>query len=67
MFTLKFTLNRVPTAQGKQGKWPKQNSCPGKHTEIWNLAKTQGIWLACVVNSLILSVKDVLIFAVKIF
>ena len=31
-------LNGVPTAQGKQGKWPQ---------------KSQGIWFAQVVNSLI--------------
>ena len=46
--------NRVPTAQGKQGKWQQQKSLSGK---------TQGIWFAQVVNSLILKVKDILIFA----
>ena len=57
---------RVPTAQGKQGKWPKKNPCQGKHREFGNFPKTQGIWFAQVVNSLILKVKDILKFAVKI-
>ena len=58
--------NRVPTAQGKQGKWPKKIPCQGKHKEFGNFAKTQEIWFAQVVNSLILKVKDVSIFAAKI-
>ena len=58
---------RVPTAQGKQGKWAKKNPCQGKHREFClNTGKTHGILLAQVVNSLILKVKDVLIFAAKI-
>ena len=56
---------RVPTAQGKQGKWPK-NPCQGKHREFGNFAKTQGILFAQVVNSLILKVKDILVFAANI-
>ena len=53
-------------AQGKQGKWPPKNPCQGKHREFGNFAKTTGIWFALVVNSLILKVKDILIFAVNI-
>ena len=52
-----FSYVRVPTAQGKQGKWPQKNPCHGKHREFGNLAKTQGIWFAQVVNSLILKIK----------
>ena len=58
---------RVSTAQGKQGKWFLKNPCQGKHREFGNFAKTQGIWFALVVNSLILKVKDILIFAAKIY
>ena len=60
---------RVPTAQakqGKQGKWPKKNPCQGKHRELGNFAKTQGILFAQVVNSLMPKVKDIVIFAAKI-
>ena len=57
---------RVPTAQGKQGKWPQKNPCQGKHREFGNFAKTQGILFAQVVNSLFLKVKDIAIFAAKI-
>ena len=60
---------RVPTAQGKQGKWQKK-SLSGKTQGIWkfcqNTGKTQGIWFAQVVNSLILKVKDTSIVAAKI-
>ena len=56
----------MPTAQGKRGKWPKKNPCQGKHREFENFAKTQGIWFAQVVNSLVLKVKDISKFAVKI-
>ena len=38
----------------------------GKHREFGNFAKTEGIWFAQVLNSLILMVKDILIFAAKI-
>ena len=70
---------RVPTAQGKQGKWPKQIPCQGKHREFGNFTKTQGSWKFCqntgktqgilfaqVINSLFLKVKDTAIFAAKI-
>ena len=51
-------INRVPTAQGKQGKWPKK-------FPVGNFVKTQGILLAQVVNSLILKVKGIAIVAAK--
>ena len=44
----------------------KKNPCQGKHREFRNFAKTQGIWFAQVVNSLILKVKDISVFAAKI-
>ena len=44
--------SRVPTAQGKEGKWPEKN-CQGKHREFGNFAKTQGMLFAQVVRSLI--------------
>ena len=53
--------------RGKQGKWPKKNPCQGKHRELGIFAKTQGIWFAQVVNSLILMVKDISIFEAKFF
>ena len=36
-----------------------KNPSQGKHREFGNFAKTQGIWFAQVVNSLILKVKDI--------
>ena len=63
------TKSRVPTAQGKQGNG-KIDSPSGKTQGIWkfcqNTGKTQEIWFAQVVNSLILNLKDISIFAVKI-
>ena len=50
-----FIILRVPTAQLKK-KSVK---------EYGNFAKTQGIWFAQVVNSLILKVKDILMIAAK--
>ena len=44
----------------------KQNPSQEKHREFGNFAKTQGIWFAQVVNSKILKVKDISIFAAKI-
>ena len=68
-------LLRVPTAQGKQGKWPKRFPVRentgnleilSKHREFsLNTEKTQGILLAQVVNVLILKVKDIAIVAAK--
>ena len=37
-----------------------------KHREFGNFAKTQGIWFCQVVNSLILKVKDISVFAPNI-
>ena len=53
---------------GKTGKMAKKSPCPGKHREFGNFAKTQGILLMFVqvINSLILKVKDTVIFATKI-
>ena len=51
---------------GKTGKVTKEIPCRGKHREIGNFAKTQGILFAQVVHSLIIKVKDILIFAAKI-
>ena len=50
---------------GRTGKLVKQNPCQGKHREFGNFVKTQGIWFAQVVNSLILKVKSIPIFAAK--
>ena len=67
-----FTLYRVPTPQGKQGKQGKlpKRILSGKTQGIWkfcqNTGKTQGIWFAQVVNSLILKVKNISVFAAKI-
>ena len=65
----------VPTAQGKQGKWPKKIPVRentgnlemlSKHREFClNTGKTQGFLLAQVVNVLILKVKDFGIVAAK--
>ena len=53
------------------GKMAKKNPCQGKHREFGkfcqNTGKTQGILFAQVVNSLILKVKDISIFAAKIY
>ena len=46
---------------GKQGKWP----CHGKHREFGNFARTQGILFGQVVNSFILKIQDIAIFAAK--
>ena len=51
---------------GKTGKMAKRIPCQGKHREFGNIAKTQGIWFSHFVNSLILKVKDILIFPAKI-
>ena len=42
----------------------QKKSLSGKTQGIWKFAKTQGIWFAQVVNSLILKVKDIVIFVV---
>ena len=53
-------------ATGKTGKMAENIPCQGKHRVFGNFAKTQGIWYAQVVISLILKVNDVSIFAAKI-
>ena len=68
-------VSRVPTAQGKEGKWPKEFPVRentgnleffSKHREFClSTGKTQEILLAQVVNTLILKVKDIAIFATK--
>ena len=58
-------MYRVPTAQGKQGKWTNKFSIR-ENTEFGNFAKTHRIWFAQVVNFLILKVKDISTFAAKI-
>ena len=49
---------RVPTAQGKHGKWTTKFPV--------NSANTQGIWFAQVINSLILKLQDIATFAAKL-
>ena len=51
---------------GKTGKMEKKKSRSGKTQEFGNFSKTQGIWFAQVVISLILKVKDISVFAAKI-
>ena len=72
-YCYQVVLFRVPTAQGKQGKWQKKIPVRentgnlkilSKHREnTGNFVKTQGISLAQVVNVLILKVKDIAIIA----
>ena len=52
----------------KTGKMAKKYPCQGKHREFGNFAKRQGKHreFAQVVSSLILKVKDISVFAVKI-
>ena len=51
---------------GKTGKMVKEKSCQGRHREFGNSDITQEIWFAQIVNSLILKVKYISIFAAKI-
>ena len=39
-------LNRVPTAQGKQGKW-KKNLCKGKHRDAGSVSKGKRYFDVC--------------------
>ena len=59
--------HRVPTAQGKQGKWQKMIPCQGKHREFGTFVKTQGKHREFGLLKLILKVKDISIFAAKSF
>ena len=52
-------------AQGKQEKLPQKTALSGKTQIIQKFAKTQGILCAEVLNSLILKIKDIAIFATK--
>ena len=64
-----YILGRVPTAQGKQGKWPKKipvRENTGNLEILQKYRETEGIWFSQVVNSLILKIKEILIFAAKI-
>ena len=63
---MKLAIYQGPHCTGKTGKMAKKNPCKGKHRAFGNVAKTQGIWFAQVVNSLILKVKYISIFAAKI-
>ena len=62
---------RVPTPQGNrrnQGKWQQRfpvRENTGNLKFCQNTEKTQGIWFAQVVHSLILKVMDISIFATK--
>ena len=47
-------------------KMAEKIPCQGKQRKFGNFAKTQGVWYAQVVISLILKVIDVSIFAAKI-
>ena len=62
---MRLTYQIKVSQKGKRGKWPKEIPCQGKHREFGNFAKTQGIWFAQVVNSLILKVNDISIFTTK--
>ena len=55
-----------PHSTGQTGIMATKNPCQGKHGEFGNFAETQGIWFAQVVNSLILNVKVISLFAAKI-
>ena len=50
---------------GKTGKMAKKNPCQEKHREFGNSAKTLGILFAQVINSLILKVKESVIFVAE--
>ena len=47
---------------GETGKREKKNPCQEKYREFGNFVKTQGIWFAQVVNSLIL--KGIFFFSI---
>ena len=52
---------------GKTGKMAKANPCQGKHREFGDFSKTQGFFFVQVVNSLILKIKNIVIFAANKF
>ena len=51
-----YYIPGYPLHREKQGKWPKRFPVR-ENREFGNFAKTQGIWFAQVINSLILKVK----------
>ena len=62
------SLSRVPTAQGKQGKWPKKFPVRENTGNLKMLSKHRentGIFFAQVGNALFLKVKDNAIFVAK--
>ena len=61
-----LALNRVPTAQGKQGKWPEKKSLSGKKQGIWKFCQNTGnlVYSSCKFPDS--KVKDISKFAVKI-
>ena len=64
---LELIQSGYPThCTGKTGEMAKNIPCQGKHREFGNFTKTQGMWFAQVVNSLILKVKNNSLFALKI-
>ena len=44
-----------------------KNTCQGKHREFGNFVKTQRIFFTQIVNSLILKLRDEMIYDVKFF
>ena len=58
---------RVPAQHRENRENGPKNPCQGKGREFGNFAKAQGILFAQDVNSLILKVKDIAIFAAKNF
>ena len=62
---MQILYEQSPHCTGKTGKTAPIIPCQGKHREFGNFAKTQGIWFAQVVNSLILKIQDIAMFSVK--
>ena len=60
-----YAPGQGPHCTGKTGKMAQKITCQGKHKECGNFAKTQEIWFAQIVNSLILTVKDISKIAAK--
>ena len=67
---LRCQFYRVPAAQGKQGKWPKKIPVRENTGNLEMVAKTQGkhreFGFLKFVNPLVLKIKNILIFAMKI-
>ena len=64
--SVKLRLPGYPLQNRENRENGKKNPCQRKHREFGNFAKTQGIWFAQVINSLILKVKDISIFVAKV-